>query len=252
MRGLCDLLFPPRCAGCDRPGALLCPQCAARIERIDPRNACAACGAPGAPPCPECGGRRFGFGEARCASLLRPPVSRAIVLLKDGCERRYAEFLAQLLAEVCDGWLRSDDVLVPVPASPAAVRRRGFDHALDVARALARETGVPLARALSGRPTEEQRVLGRDERFANRAHAFALACPQTTPRRAVLVDDVFTTGATLDAAARVLISGGCLDVRAVAAARSCSRHSDEVNNGPPPATLHMLSPGSVVADAPAS
>lgn len=251
MRGLLDLVFPPRCAGCDRPGTLLCPACELRLPLIDPSSACPACGAPSADRCPECAGRTFAFSAARCASLLAPPVSRAIVLLKDGCERRYAEPLAALLAQSCDGWLESGDVLVPVPASPAAVRRRGFDHALDLAKALMAETNLPLGRVLISRQSGDQRALGREERFANRADAFSLSRECEVPARAVLVDDVLTTGATLDAAARVLTTHGCSCVRAITVARSCTPLA-RVKIGASPATLLMLSPGSVVADVSAS
>lgn len=223
MHGLLELIFPPNCAGCDRPGTLLCDPCADRAALIEPSDACPRCGAPhGRITCRECGGRHFAFSSARCVALLEPPVSRAIVLLKDGCERRFAHVLAGMLADRSQGWLHDDDVLVPVPASPAAVRRRGFDHATDIARALSREVGLPLARPLVARATADQRVLGREQRFANRREAFAVAQGVRLPARVILVDDVFTTGATFDAAACALRAAGVEEVRALAVARSCS------------------------------
>ncbi|MGB4442573.1 MAG: double zinc ribbon domain-containing protein, partial [Coriobacteriia bacterium] len=92
MRGLLDLIFPPRCAGCDGPGTLLCDVCRSGLPLIDPRTACALCGAPlqsGSAGCAECCGRSFAFSAARCATRLEPPASRAVVALKDGGERRY-------------------------------------------------------------------------------------------------------------------------------------------------------------------
>lgn len=225
MGALLDLIFPVNCAGCDGPGTALCPACEQRVSRIDPHAACPHCGAPAVGGCAECAGRSFAFAEARCAALLAPPVSRAVVLLKDGCERRYAEPLADLLAATARGWLAPGDVLVPVPASPAAVRRRGFDHALDLARALSARNGAPVVRALASRSGADQRALGREERFANRREAFRLVEGTRLPPSAVLIDDVFTTGATLDAAARVLLTAGMAEVRALAVARSCSRQS---------------------------
>lgn len=252
MQGLLDLVFPPRCAGCDRPGTLLCDACRARIPRISPAEACPRCGAPGRGACTECGSHMFAFTGARCASLLGPPVSRAVVLLKDGGERRYAVLLAELLAFVAHGWLLPDDVLVPVPATPAAVRRRGFDHTADIARALGALTGLRVARPLIARPSADQRALGREERFVNRLQAFVSAPGALVPERVVLLDDVLTTGATLDAAARVLLTEGAREVRVLTVARACARPAAGVKNGAPPATLQMLSPGSVVADASAS
>lgn len=224
MRVLLDLVFPPKCAGCDLPGTLLCEHCASGVVGIDPRASCCRCGAPCGPTgCHECKGRTFAFSEARCASLLAHPVSRAIVLLKDGGERRYADVLGHLLADVAAGWLDPREVIVPVPASPDAVRRRGFDHAVDLARVLARASGTPMARALRASATADQRALGRGERFINRADAFRLRMECPPSKRVVLVDDVFTTGATLDAAARVLRTGGVDEVRALAVARAVRR-----------------------------
>lgn len=252
MQGLLDLVFPPRCAGCDRPGRLLCEECACLVPRVSPGRACARCGAPADDACAECGETEFAFIAARCAALLAPPVSRAVVLLKDGGERRYANLLASLLAEVALGWLAADDVIVPVPASPGAVRRRGFDHAVDIARALSKMTDARLAYPLVARATADQRALNREGRFANRSQAFAIAAAAPGHPRVVLLDDVFTTGATLDAAARTLIAHGTCEVRALAVARAVTDVHDTVNNRPPPATLQMLSPGSVVADVSAS
>lgn len=244
MRELLDLIFPPRCAGCDRPGALLCERCRAVVPQIDGSRACDRCGAPLARDgrCHECVGRLFAFSAARCAALLEPPVSRAVVLLKDGGERRYARVLGELLAGAAAGWLTPADVLVPVPASPAAVRRRGFDHAADIARTLSVITGNRVERMLSCGASADQRTLGREERFTNRADAFRLVPGAAVISAVVLVDDVFTTGATLDAAASVIRRDKGVSVRALAVARTCAASV-------PPATLTVLSPGSVVAGA---
>lgn len=226
MRGLFDLVFPPRCAGCDRPGTLLCDACRAALPLIDSRTACPRCGAPmrpGAVGCAECHGRTFAFSAARCATRLEPPASRAVIALKDGGERRYAGVLAELLAGCADGWLAPGDVLVPAPASPAAVRRRGFDHAHDISRALAGLTGSPAARLLRATASADQRALGREERFANRAGAFRVRPGVPVPARAVLIDDVFTTGATFDAASSVLREAGVAEVRVLAVARAVQR-----------------------------
>lgn len=236
MRALLDFVFPPRCAGCDRPGVLLCDACRAAVSDIDPATACPRCGAPVLPArqqeavgCAECRGCAFAFSAARCAALLAPPVSGAIVELKDGGERRYAALLADLLATASDGWLEPGDVLVPAPASPAALRRRGFDHAVDIARSLGRLTGNEVQLLLRASKGADQRALGRDARFANRASTFGLAEPgglatgRALPARVMLVDDVFTTGATLDAAARVLVQAGVGEVRALAVARAMDR-----------------------------
>jgi len=144
VSGLLDLVFPARCAGCDRPGTLLCDSCRLDVALIDPAAACPRCGAPdGRVHCTECGGRDFAFVVARCAALLAPPVSHAVVALKDGGERRYADLLAGLLADTAPDWVCDADALVPVPAAPAAVRRRGIAQGL----ACRRQRGSAVARA---------------------------------------------------------------------------------------------------------
>ena len=203
---------------------MLCDLCAIAIERIDPRSACTRCGAPGGlVRCAECENRRFSFAGARCAALLEPPVSTAIITLKDGGERRCASVLAELLAEVAVGWLEPGEALVPVPASPGAFSRRGFDHARDIARALGRATSSDVSEVLRSARSSDQRVLGRDARFENKAGTFSVLPWAEVPARIVLVDDVFTTGATMEAAAAALMAGGARRVRSLAVARSMRR-----------------------------
>ena len=122
-------------------------------------------------------------------------------------------------------WTQWADALVYVPASPEALLRRGFDHMERVAGIVARRTGMPLVHALvSCKGARDQRELGRGERLANRNGSFSLAADAVPeagalPQRIVLLDDVFTTGATLSAAAHVLLDGGAHEVRAVTCCR---------------------------------
>jgi ComF family protein len=120
--------------------------------------------------------------------------------------------------------LHEADVVVPVPLHRSRHRARGFNQAYEIARHL----GVPLLQALvRSRATVPQTDLPAPERYANVRAAFRLA------RRArvdgsvvVLVDDVSTTGATLDACARVLLDAGAREVRALTAARAVSRRHE--------------------------
>lgn len=122
-------------------------------------------------------------------------------------------------------WTQWADALVCVPASPEALLRRGFDHMERVAEIVARRTGMALVHALvSCKGARDQRELGRGERLANRSGSFSLAADavpeaDALPRRIVLIDDVFTTGATLSAAAHVLLDGGAHEIRTVTCCR---------------------------------
>lgn len=122
-------------------------------------------------------------------------------------------------------WTQWADALVCVPASPEALLRRGFDHMERVAGIVARRTGMALVHALAScKGARDQRELGRGDRLANRSGSFSLAAGVISdagklPRRIVLIDDVFTTGATLSAAAHVLLDGGAHEIRAVTCCR---------------------------------
>lgn len=122
-------------------------------------------------------------------------------------------------------WTQWADALVYVPASPEALLRRGFDHMERVAEIVSRRTGMALVHALAScKGARDQRELGRGERLANRSGSFSLAAGVISdagklPRRIVLIDDVFTTGATLSAAAHALLDGGAHEIRTVTCCR---------------------------------
>lgn len=143
-----------------------------------------------------------------------------VVLHKDGGERRLGPLLGALLAETLPRVRpRPWDAVTFVPASRAARQRRGFDHAESMAAEVAARLRLPLVCALARSHGADQRALGRGARAANAESAFVAT--STPPARPLLVDDVFTTGATLDAAAGALLAAGALRVDAAAVARAC-------------------------------
>jgi ComF family protein len=149
------------------------------------------------------------------------PLRSVIHALKYDGRRSLAKPLAALMRERCQAVLDGVDIAIPVPLHSSRRRQRGFNQALDLARGL----GLPVTRALRRvRPTSSQITLPEAERHRNVRDAFAPAYlpwfSRSVRRRVVvLVDDVSTTGATLDACARVLTSMGAREVRAVTAAR---------------------------------
>jgi predicted amidophosphoribosyltransferase len=220
IEGLAELFFPTRCAGCELPGAVLCDHCRETLPRVDPAGACLRCGAPfGHLVCTECWSREWSFEAALAVGSLEAPLARALVLHKDAGERRLAAVFGTLLAEqVAAAWPGWAECVAYVPATKAALQRRGFDHGRNIAISLAAELGVPLADLLQRTAARDQRSLGRVERAANAAGTFrAVGKP---PHRVLLTDDVFTTGATLDAAAAVLLGAGADAVRVSAVARA--------------------------------
>lgn len=216
-----ELIAPTRCAGCDLPGAVLCERCRAATKSIDARWACPRCGAPfGYLTCTECWNRELTFEAAIALGVLERPLSRCITLYKDAGERRMAAELGGLLAQALRPWDGWGQCVVAIPASRAAIARRGFDHADALAAVLARDLGIPQAHALSHARARDQRGLTRIERRANVASALVAVPEALLGGQVLLVDDVFTTGATLDAAAGVLMAAGAHEVRAAVLARA--------------------------------
>ena len=219
LQALAELLFPTHCAGCELPGAVLCDGCIDSLPRIDPAGECQRCGAPyGWLTCTECWQREWSFEAAVALGEFEAPLSRAIVLHKDAGERRLAPVLGHLLAEqVALRWPDWAQNVAFVPATREARARRGFDHGFAIAEVVATDLHVPLTEVLVRSAALDQRVLGRDARAANAAGTFSATA--AVRGRVLLVDDVLTTGATLDAAAGVLLDAGADAVRVAAVAR---------------------------------
>ena len=216
------VIAPPACAACRAPlaraDALVCAACLRALPWLR------------GPRCPRCAlpphrGRRCPAAAA-AFSLAWAPVSydgaaKALVgALKFGGALPVATLMAaQLAATAPPGLLRGGASLVPVPTHPARRRRRGFDQAGVLAAALARRTGLPLDECLARRgPAVRQLGASRDERRAAGRLGFEVhAAP---PAHAVLVDDVHTTGATLDVCAHALRAAGTRHVVAITYARA--------------------------------
>lgn len=222
-RWLLELLVPPRCAGCDRRGAWLCDRCQTEVAYLTPPW-CDRCGEPLAQPgrCAPC--RRPGpvaLDVARAACAFDGPVRQAIHRFKYQGERGRAAHLAALVAGHAGVLaLAVDCLLVPVPLDARRRRERGYNQAEALARELARLWACPCVPALARtRPTRPQVGLDRAARLANVRGAFAWRGVALTGARALLVDDVMTTGATAEACAVALKAAGAVWVGLVTIAR---------------------------------
>ena len=225
-----DLLFPPRCFGCDRAAALLCPRCEPGLGVVTP-PLCARCGRPWEEPlasCAEC--PPSGVDAARAPFLYEGPLPGAIKGLKFGGWRRLARHLAGAMGAAWDG---DADALTWVPLSPRRRRRRGFDQAELLARAMARLIDLPCRPLLRRvRETPEQARRRADERRRALRHAFD--APGPSPPTVVLVDDVMTTGATAAACAGALRRAGARRVLVLTAARAIRAPAPTRCYGRPP------------------
>ena len=220
LEGFAELLFPTRCAGCELPGALLCDTCREALPLVSAEYACPRCGAPfGVLVCTECWDRDWAFEAALSLGEFEAPLARAVVLHKDAAEQRLGGLLGSLLAEqIARRWPGWTEAVAFVPATRAALRRRGFDHGRAIASEVARLLEVPLLEALARAAARDQRVLGREERARNVVGSFSAGGP--LPEHVLVCDDVLTTGATLDAAAGALIAAGAGSVRCATVARA--------------------------------
>ncbi|HEV7672702.1 MAG TPA: ComF family protein [Thermoanaerobaculia bacterium] len=210
-------LFPVACLGCGRQLAggealHLCIACRARLRPAPPV------------PAPSMLPRSGGPIALRILSLWRyePPLDAVILALKFRRLDYLGRHLAHELAAAFGGQLGTADLVVPVPLHWTRRVARGFDQAERIAVPLAARLGLPVARALvRRRATRAQASLGRAARLANLAGGFRVDRARAVAgRRILLVDDVATTGATLEAAASVLLAAGAAEVFALTAART--------------------------------
>jgi len=228
---LLDFLYPPECALCgtELTGEnSLCGDCSNSLPRLR-EPFCTTCGEcfdgriDDDFDCPNCTGARFAFDFARPALRRDPCALELVHRLKYAREIHLAHSLGGILGEALDDprfsqALRERWPLVPVPLHRSRMRQRHFNQAQELARAVSRLTNLPLHPCLRRiRSTGTQTVLGRKARQQNLKGAFQMGHPPFRPMAvpkpgAILVDDVFTTGSTLNECAATLRKAGCPSV----------------------------------------
>ncbi len=234
-RGILDLLYPPRCEACGRlQRDPICDECAAAIELIQP-PVCETCGEPfdpraqAAPKCAQCrqGGRRA-FSVARSAAYYDGGLADAIRRFKYHGQMVLGKPLAQIMVEALQNGPGADlgaetvDVVCAVPLHESRLRERGFNQSEVLAELVAEAIGKPLKSLLRRtRATLPQVELPAASRAANVRGAFEARLQEVIEgQRVLLIDDLFTTGATLTESARALRGAGAAEVRIFALARA--------------------------------
>ncbi len=216
LDSLLGLIAPHQCLGCGRDGGLLCADCQELLPVTVPRCYRCAATTQGGRTCRSC--RRSsplrevsvyadydGFAEALVGHLKFEHTIAAAPLI--------ASYLNQLITT--DG-----AVIVPVPTATGRVRLRGYDQALLIAKHASKLSGLPYSDILERFGQVRQTGSGRRERLAQLEGAFAVKPRVVIPHSVLLVDDVVTTGATLESAARVLRRAGAKHVSALTFARA--------------------------------
>ena len=249
FRGMCEalasLVLSAPCRICTREldtgGRIpFCRGCIAGITQTLPEPICAQCGRPivsGAvteaetlPLCHLCRNRTYAFDFARSFGAYTPRMSRAILLLKYGNVAPLGPWFARRLAALVERQPQgfSADAVVPVPLDRGRLRERGYNQAELIAKPLARLLGIPFRSYLLVRtkPRPNQLRLTRRERWETVRGAYAThKMAQVDKLRVILVDDVFTTGATLDACSRALKGAGAAWVVGLTVARALPKWS---------------------------
>ena len=220
-QALLDLLFPPRCVVCRGvDAAWFCPACRAQVEKILP-PLCDRCGRPlHRPECPYCRKLPLTIDGIRAIAFFEGNLRRAIHAFKYEQRPELAGVLGQMLSDYLAAHSLPVDVVTAVPLHAERERARGFNQALLLARALGARQNLPVwDRALTRvRATRSQVELDAAERHANVQDAFA-AETRVAGMRVLLIDDVCTTGATMDACTAALKQRGAKSVWGLALAR---------------------------------
>lgn len=221
-KALLDLVFPPRCVGCGRKGAYLCEACLGQIHFVDP------------PLCPRCGRSFSGWGLCSFCQRHLPLIEgiRAVAYFEGGLREAIHPFkyqgltalaptLGKLMTTYFEDASFAVEVIIPVPLHPSRVKERGYNQALLLAQELAKETGLPLWEdsLVRATPTPPQIGLTAIRRRENVRDAFLSTDQRLAGKRVLLIDDVCTSGATLEACSVALHKPGAESVWGLVLAR---------------------------------
>ena len=219
-----NILYPRRCPVCDRPvrpmGALICPECAGVPSGIG-ENRCLRCGRKvpwHTALCTLCREKRHYFSYG-CSAFSYAGIRDSLYRFKYMGRQEYAAWYGQemtraLAARVRKGGFPRPDLIVPVPLSDRRMRKRGYNQAALLAREVSKRCAVPclegaLLRVRDTRPLKNEGVLERQE---NLKRSFLVYGNDVKLKSIMLIDDIYTTGATVDACAKALLSAGAVNV----------------------------------------
>jgi len=221
-----DLIFPPVCGGCGRPGARWCDACRERVAVIQ-TPFCEACGIPlqNAGICPVCRAQPPRFSALRSWAVFDKPVQEALHRLKYRRDIGLGDALAREMVEFVRGLNWQIDTVVPIPLGRKRLKERGYNQVGLIARPLAMALNLEYAPGalVRKRETRSQVGLSRDARRENIRDAF-IAGPQVKGKTILMMDDVATTGSTLSAGAEAFLLSGAKSIYALTVARALPRH----------------------------
>lgn len=217
-----DLLFPLRCFGCEREGALLCHSCLAGQERLLP-PICDNCGTRSISNlCDRCRRESYAFDGIRSAFTYQGAIRESVIQLKYHGITEVASVLGAEMARLLYGGEIPCEVLLPVPLHPKRLKERGYNQAGLLCLAVGAETGMPVdeqALVREKATPSQAKSAGMEERRRQVEGAFRASSEAVAGKHVAVVDDVCTTGATLDACAKALKDAGAATVWGLTVAR---------------------------------
>lgn len=221
-----EVIAPTRCACCDSYGQLLCDDCLRKLNSYERMNACKLCGAAlGAVSCTECFGQEFLFDDLLLMGNLEGGLARAIRNWKDRNEQRLGRVFGQRLGQVIRlFWGDWAEQIVFIPSTRSAYKKRGFSQSLALAQACAQSIGLKLDNPLIKHEAQDLRGLGRAEREKESKGLYSLKEDASILSRILIVDDVLTTGSTLNAVCSLLKNAGAEEVRVALIARTIKQN----------------------------
>ena len=216
-----DLLYPDRCPLCDTARPInetgVCPECVKKLITIK-GPFCEKCGRPMEEEgkiCGECEASNFSFDGGK-SIYTYASVSDSIYRFKYMNRAAYGKTFGHLMAREAADWLEwiKPDALVPVPLHKKRLIKRGYNQAKELADAVSEVSGIPVADYLVTRlkNTVPQKLVGKNGRGINMKKAFIVRENVVSFKRIVLIDDIFTTGSTIDSLARELKDAGVKEV----------------------------------------
>lgn len=222
IRMLCekaaDIFYPRRCPICDdvlEPGILICEKCCGQVQNVK-EPVCKRCGKPleyeREEYCTDCQKGTHVYRQGKAVFIYKEGIRQSMYRFKYSNRREYAAFYAKEAARLYGDWVKKNhiEVIVPIPMYQGKKRRRGYNQAEVFAQALGEELKLPVNGEIVRRvrDTRPQKELNDRERRNNLKNAFQFKSNIVKYKQILLVDDIYTTGSTVDTVADVLLSGG--------------------------------------------
>lgn len=227
-----DLLYPPYCGGCGQPGARWCAACQSSARLLSPPY-CSFCGRPGLGEgaCLTCQAAQPAYTALRSWAYFEGSVRKALHRLKYNGEIGLGEALAQPLIQIIGQTCWPLDLVTPVPLGVVRLTQRGYNQASLLAWPIALSSRLDYApRALTKiRETRSQVGLNIAQRFENVAGAFQADGAVVRGKKVLVVDDVTTSGATLQSCAAALLAAGACQVYGLTLTRAAHPPKEAVN-----------------------